>query len=59
MKHLTKEILKQYAQLCYEQGLRGNDAWEHFRELYRTLHNTTIPNCGIKTDFINLLETLA
>lgn len=59
MKHLTQEKMKQYAQTCYKQGLKGENAWQHFRKLYKEKHDTTIPNCGIRTDFINILETIA
>ena len=59
MKNLTQEKMKQYAQICYEQGLKGENAWQYFRKLYKEKHNATIPNCGIRTVFISILETIA
>ena len=55
MKHLNVETIREYAIRCVKQGLKGELAFEHFRETYKRERNTTIPNCGIKSVFMNIL----
>ena len=58
MKQLNIQDLNNFAIASHNLGYDNERAWEELKSFYLHTHNTTIPECGIKQVFINILNTL-
>lgn len=58
MKQLNITDLQNFAIASNNLGYDDERAWRELKDFYLHTHNTTIPECGIKQVFINILKTL-
>lgn len=58
MRQLNVKDLQEFAIKCSELGYSEERAWIELVKFYKVIHNTTIPECGIKQVFVNILKTI-
>ena len=58
IKQLNISDLNERAKVSFNLNHDEETAWDELKTFYLENHNTTIPECGIKQVFINILRTL-
>lgn len=58
MKQLNISDLQLRAKVSFELNHDEETAWVELKTFYLENHDVTIPECGIKQVFINILKTL-
>lgn len=58
IKQLNITHLQERARVSVELCHTDEMAWGELKTYFLNEHNTTIPECGIKQVFINILKTL-
>lgn len=58
LKQLNISDLEKRAKVSFELNHDEEVAWVELKTFYLKEYNTTIPECGIKQIFINILKTL-
>ena len=58
IKQLNISHLNERAMVSFNLNHDEETAWSEFKAFYLKEHNTTIPECGIKQVFLNILKTL-
>ena len=58
LKQLNISDLQERAKVSFELNHDEETAWVELKTFYLENHEVTIPECGIKQVFINILRTL-
>jgi len=58
VKQLTISDLQERALVSFELNHDEETAWNEVKRYFREERNTTLPECGIKQVFLNILKTL-
>lgn len=56
MKQLNLETLREYAVICIEKDFDNETSWSFLKQDYKERYNTTIPECGLKSTFIEIIN---
>ncbi len=58
IKQLSISDITERAKVSFELNHDEETAWVELKTFFLENHNTTIPECGIKQVFLNILKTL-